>query len=95
MRISYQRMTAPMSELMRLVKAGELIHGGHPVARYCIDSLEVRHHRDDPDLLRPVKPERKASAKRIDGAVSLILAIAAQQVGDAEDQYAQPSAMFV
>src|SRR5207237_1767414 len=40
-------MSEPMKELMRLVKGGELNHGGNPVARWNADSVEVK--RDDAD----------------------------------------------
>lgn len=72
---TYGRMTAPLAELQRLLKAGELRHGGHPVARWCADNLQVKSPTDDPDRMRPVKPERHASGKRIDGATTLLLAI--------------------
>lgn len=44
-------------------------HGGHPVARWCVDSAEVR--RDDGDRLKLVKPDRAKSGKRIDGLAAL------------------------
>lgn len=59
-------------ELLKLVKGGPsvFLHGGHPVARWCADSLEVR--KDDNENVKPVKPDRAASGKRIDGMVALI-----------------------
>lgn len=72
---TYQRMTGPMTELMRLLKARELAHGGNPVARWMADNLEVKRPRDDPDRIRPVKPERYRSGVRIDGMVALLFAV--------------------
>lgn len=62
-------------ELLKLVKGGPsvFLHGGHPVARWNADSLEVK--RDENENVKPVKPERNASGKRIDGMVALIEAI--------------------
>jgi hypothetical protein len=45
-------------------------HAGNPVARWMADSLEAKTPRDDPDRVRPVKPDRAKSGKRIDGMVS-------------------------
>jgi phage terminase large subunit-like protein len=62
-------------ELLKLVKGGPsvFLHGGHPVARWNADSLEVR--KDDNENVKPVKPERGATGKRIDGMVALIESI--------------------
>lgn len=62
-------LSPALKEIMRLVKAGNLIHGGHPVARWCADSAEVR--RDDADNIKLVKPDRAASGKRVDGLAAL------------------------
>lgn len=63
----------PMKELMRLVKSGELRHFGNPVARWMVDAVEVK--RDDAENIKPVKPARDKSGKRIDGVVALAMAI--------------------
>ncbi|MFF4548599.1 terminase large subunit [Streptomyces sp. NPDC001406] len=72
---TYDRMTQPMTELMRMLKAGELKHYANPVARWMADNLEAKHPADDPDRVRPVKPDRKKSGKRIDGMPALCFAI--------------------
>lgn len=72
---TYQRMTAPMTEFMRMLKARELKHGGNPVARWMADNLEAKSPADDPDRVRPVKPDRGRSGKRIDGLPALFFAI--------------------
>ncbi|NGO46303.1 hypothetical protein [Streptomyces ureilyticus] len=56
-----------MTELRRMLKARELKTYGNPVARWMADNLEAKHPTDDPDRVRPVKPGRKTSGKRIDG----------------------------
>lgn len=72
---TFERMTQPMNEFMRMLKARELRHGGNPVARWMADNLEAKRPRDDPDRVRPVKPERMKSGKRIDGMPALFFAI--------------------
>lgn len=72
---TYDRMSQPMNELVRMLKAHEMRHGGNPVARWMADCLEAKSPRDDPDRVRPVKPQRGKSGRRIDGMVSLLFAI--------------------
>lgn len=72
---TYAGMTGPMTELMSSLKDGLLCHAGNPVARWNADSVEVKSPTDNPDLVRPVKPQRGASGKRVDGVVALALAL--------------------
>jgi hypothetical protein len=39
------------------------------------DNLEAKHPADDPDRVRPVKPTRERTGKRIDGMPALFFAI--------------------
>lgn len=78
---TYAQMTGPMTEAMRMLTARELRHGGNPVARWMAENLQVKRPRDDPDRLRPVKPERGADLKRIDGLPALFFAIEARLAG--------------
>jgi phage terminase large subunit-like protein len=82
---TYERMTQPMKELMRALKAGELNHAGNPVARWMADCLEAKSPSDDPDRVRPVKPDRGQSGKRIDGMVTLLLALDGRLTVDADE----------
>ncbi len=72
---TFERMTGPMKELTRMLTAQELKHAGNPVARWMADALEAKTPRDDPDRVRPVKPDRQKSGRRIDGMVALLHAI--------------------
>ncbi|WP_340382301.1 terminase TerL endonuclease subunit [Streptomyces sp. SS7] len=72
---TYLRMTGPMGELMRRLKADELRHFGNPVARWMADVVEKKSPRDDPDRQRPVKPDRDKTGKRIDGIPALLFAL--------------------
>ncbi|MEU3600892.1 terminase TerL endonuclease subunit [Streptomyces sp. NPDC006798] len=72
---TYLRMTPPMAEVMRGLKAREYAHFGNPVARWMADTIESKSPRDDPDRMRPVKPQRDKTGKRIDGLVAALFAI--------------------
>ena len=69
---TFRSLSPPTKEWLRLAKLGQLHHGGHPVTRWNVDSLEVK--RDHSDNIRPVKPNRQISGKRIDGVLASILA---------------------
>ena len=57
--------------LEALIKAGRVIHGGHRLLRSHVENVAVR--RDDAGRIKPVKP--KKSTKRIDGIVSVLIAL--------------------
>src|SRR4029079_18206272 len=67
---TYVGMTVPMRELMGLSVDHAWTHHGNPVAMFCSDSAEVKRAVDNPDLLKPVKPERSSTATRIDAVVT-------------------------
>lgn len=73
-RNTYDRMSPGMSEVMGLVKQGRLAHHGNPVARFCFDACEVRTAPYDPNLIRPVKPNRGADRARIDAVPTAAMA---------------------
>lgn len=72
---TYTGLSPGMNELMALVKSGQIAHHANPVARFCFESVEVRHPNDDPDLIRPVKPKRGQNSKRIDAVVTAAMAV--------------------
>lgn len=76
---TYQRMTPGMTEVMALVKQRRFRHHGNPIARLCFDAVEVRKAPYDPELIRPDKPERDKSGKRIDAVPSAAMACAAMK----------------
>lgn len=77
---TYADMTPGMTALMGLVKEERFHHHGNPVAQWCFDNVEVAHPRDNPDLIRPAKPERGATGKRIDAVPASSLAVGAWTV---------------
>lgn len=74
---TYADMTPGLTGLMGLVKEQRFHHHGNPVAQWCFDNVEVRRSRDNPELIRPEKPERGSSGKRIDGVPAAALAVGA------------------
>lgn len=82
---TYDRMTPGLNEVMALVKTGRFHHHGNPVASFCFDSVEVRRAPYNPDLIRPDKPERDKSAKRIDGVPVAAMAASAWSLRGGDD----------
>ncbi len=66
----FAAMAAPTKELLRLVLAGQLAHGGNPVLRWMADNLVVEQ-----DAAGNVKPSKARSREKIDGMVAAIMAI--------------------
>lgn len=69
----FASMSAPSKELMRLAGTGALNHGRNPVARWM--ATNTAFEADSADNIKPAKPDRRASIKRIDGIVALIMAL--------------------
>lgn len=74
-RQGYATLSGACKEIERVVmgstpEAPMIRANGHPVLRWCIDCTEVRY--DDNGNIKPVKPDRHRSTKRIDGTAALI-----------------------
>lgn len=63
-------MAAPMAELLRQVKAGELQHGGHPVLRWNASNLACAT-----DPAGNLKPDKQHSTEKIDGIAAICNAL--------------------
>ncbi|MFH0914821.1 MAG: terminase TerL endonuclease subunit, partial [bacterium] len=87
MATTYTHMTIPMGEFMRRLQEREYRHLANPVARWMADCLEAKSPVDDPDRVRPVKPARDKSGKRIDGLVALFMAEDARPREEAASVY--------
>lgn len=72
-RQGYKSMSEPTKELQKMIITGEIGHNKNPVMDWCIDNLAV----DIDHTAENVKPTKKKSKERIDGAVALIDAIGA------------------
>jgi phage terminase large subunit-like protein len=66
----YASMSAPTKELMNLILSGKIRHGGHPVLRWNADNMVVSQ-----DPAGNLKPDKAKATQKIDGVVSLIMAI--------------------
>lgn len=76
-RQGYGTLSAPSKSIERRVFGSTaehplMRHAGNPVLRWMADCVEVR--TDDNGNIKPVKPDRAKSAKRIDGIVALVMA---------------------
>jgi phage terminase large subunit-like protein len=72
-RQGFQSLSAPTKELERLVLSRRIRHGGNPVLRWMADCVTTKS--DPAGNIRPVKPDRGKSSKRIDGIVAGIMAL--------------------
>jgi phage terminase large subunit-like protein len=73
-------MTLPMRELMTQIVTKRVYHHADPVAMWCFDSVEVKRATDNPDLIKPHKPERAPHTRRIDAVISAALAVGAWRI---------------
>ena len=69
-RQGFQSMSPPTKELLRLVMAKKLTHGGNPVLRWMADNLAVKQSPEG-----NMRPDKDKSMAKIDGIVALIMAI--------------------
>lgn len=78
-RQGYVTLHAPMKEVQRLVLGSEFSerplyrHRNHPVMRFCAECVEAK--TDDNGNVRPIKPDRRNQAARIDGFVAALNAM--------------------
>ena len=74
-------LNEPTRKMLALYQAGKLRHGNNPLLNFCAASLSVAS--DTNDLIRPKKPDRLKSAKRIDlisaGVTAMYLPVAGEQ----------------
>jgi phage terminase large subunit-like protein len=79
----FASMAAPTKEFERLVLGRALAHGGNPVARWMAQC--VSFIADGADNVKPVKPDRRRTPKRIDGIVAGIMALGVKGVAKPGD----------
>ena len=69
----YASMSEPTKALLELSIQKKLRHGHNPLLDYQADCMTVK--QDPAGNIKPVKPDRRKSARRIDGMVALIMAL--------------------
>jgi phage terminase large subunit-like protein len=72
-------MSAPTKEMLRLILDHKLRHNDNPVLNWMADNFSVK--QDPQDNVKPSKPDRRKSSKRIDGIQAMINAVARVIVG--------------
>jgi phage terminase large subunit-like protein len=72
---TYRGLTPGMTEVMALTRSRAWSHHANPVAAWCFDNVEVRSPAGEPDLIRPDKPERGKTGKRIDAVPVTAMAV--------------------
>ena len=75
-------MSPPMKELGRLIASKQLAHGNNPVLNWMADNLVARE-----DAAGNIKPDKEKSREKIDGMVTLIMAIDRATRGEAGSVY--------
>jgi len=73
-RQTFHSLCAPSQAFERLIMKRRLRHGGHPLLRWMMDCTSIRTDTRT-GYIRPVKPERKKTSKRIDGIVATIMGL--------------------
>ena len=82
----FSSQSTPTKELMNLLLAGKVRHGGNPVLSWRASNVAVEE-----DAAGNLKPSRRKSAERIDGIVALINALGrgVSMSGPVESVYAR------
>ncbi len=75
---NYKMLSEPSQIVEALIKGRRIIHDGHRVLRWNWENAAVK--TDDAGRIRPVKP--RSQAKRVDGAVALIMGAKALSLMD-------------
>jgi len=74
----FASMSGPCKEIERLVLGRRLRHGGHPVARWMAGNVCIRT-----DPAGNLKIDKERSSEKVDGMVTLAMAIGVSQVAEA------------
>lgn len=77
MRQGFKSYNSPTKELMRLVLAKRMKHGGNPVLRWMADNMVV-----STDAAGNLKPNKEKSREKIDGMTALIEGLSRAVVGE-------------
>ena len=70
-RQGYLTLSGPTKELERLVLDKNLVHGAHPISRWCAANVAVEQ-----DAAGNIKPSKQKSSERIDGVAAAVTALA-------------------
>jgi phage terminase large subunit-like protein len=79
----YSGMAVHTDAFEKAILAGAIAHGGNPVMQWMISCTEVKSDRQG--NIMPMKPERSATGRRIDGVVAGIMAYGRAVVNHGEN----------
>jgi len=80
-RQGYASLSGPSKQLENLVVSGRLLHGGHPVLTWQAGNVAIQSD----SAAGNIKPSKARSTERIDGIVSLVMAIGLWQKATAPE----------
>lgn len=69
---TYTHMSDPMKELEAAIASGRFHHDGNPIMTWCISNVIEKNLPGNDDVVRPI---RQGKDNKIDGAVTLIMAV--------------------
>jgi phage terminase large subunit-like protein len=81
----YKSYSPAIREFEVAATEGRLVHGGHPVLRWCVSNTVLQHEPGTPQQNR--KPEKRRTYGRIDLAVAALMAIGFLKVTVAPAEY--------
>ena len=73
--------------------ARRLRHGDNPILNWMAECLSVR--QDPAGTIKPVKPDRRKTSKRIDGMVALTMALGRAMLNAGPSVYAERGLLTV
>lgn len=73
----YRDMTTPTKHVEELLATDVLRHNGNPVMRWCVSNVVIID-----DTMGNVRPDRKRSADKIDGAMGMIMGLGRKLITD-------------
>lgn len=79
---NYTNMSDPMKELEAAIASGRFHHDGNPIMTWCISNVVGKYLPGNDDVVRPIKEKNE---NKIDGAVSLIMAIGRAMLHEEND----------
>jgi phage terminase large subunit-like protein len=80
---NYTNMSDPMKELEAAITAGRFHHDGNPIMTWCISNVIGKHLPGNDDVVRPIK---QGNDNKIDGAVTLIMAVGRAMTGEVKEK---------
>lgn len=92
-RQGYQAISAATKEFLGLYRDKQIAHGNNPVLNWNASCLSLAS--DGSDNVKPQKPPRDASSKRIDGIAAIITAMARASIIARESVYESRGLLFI